>query len=67
MCIADDVTGLSVMHGGRGIVGVVASGQVEAVEHHPELVLISARFYRMGGGGGSRSQQMSLGGVTSVK
>ena len=46
MCIADDVAGLSVMHGGRRIVGVVASGQVEAVEHHLELVLISARFYR---------------------
>ena len=37
MCIADDVTGLSVMHGGRRIVGVVASGQVEAVEHHLDL------------------------------
>ena len=46
MCIADDVTGLSVTHGGRRIVGVVASGQVQAVEHHLELVLISARFYR---------------------
>ena len=46
MCIADDVTGLSVTHGGRRIVGVVASGQVQAVEHHLELFLISARFYR---------------------
>ena len=45
MCIADDVTGLSVMHGGRRIVGLVASCQVEAVEHHLELVLICARFY----------------------
>ena len=25
------------MHGGRRIVGVVASGQVEAVEHHLDL------------------------------
>ena len=39
MCIADDVTGRSVTHGGRRIVGVVASGQVQAA--HLELVLIS--------------------------
>ena len=39
MCIADDVTGLSVTHGGRRIVGVVAFGQVQAA--HLELVLIS--------------------------
>ena len=46
MCMADDVTGLIVMHGGTRIVGVVASCKVEAVEHDLELVLISARFYR---------------------